>query len=74
MWKFANGTPIHKKGDKQPIKNYRPISLLPIYGKLFEKITFKHLYNFFDSNYLISKNQSGLRLGDYTVNQLELYS
>ena len=62
MWKLANVTPIFKKGDKQLIKNYRPISLLPICGKVFEKIIF--------NNHLITKNQSGFRPGDSTTNQL----
>ena len=38
MWKLANVIPIFKIGDKQLIKNYRPISLLPICGKMFEKL------------------------------------
>ena len=37
MWKFANVTPILKKGDKQSIINYRPISLLPLCENIFEK-------------------------------------
>ena len=44
IWKLANVTPIFKKGDKQLIENYRPISLLPICGKCFEKIIFNNLY------------------------------
>ena len=36
IWKLANVTPIHKKEDKQQVK--RPISLLPICGKIFEKL------------------------------------
>ena len=70
FWKRANVTPIHKKGDKQVIKNYRTISLLPICSKLFEKIVFKHLYNFLNLNALLTKNQSGFRPGDSTINQL----
>ena len=37
-WKKANATPIHKKQSKNIVRNYRPISLLPILGKVFEKV------------------------------------
>ena len=70
IWKLADVTPIFKKNDKQLIKNYRPISLLPICGKLFEKILFNKLYNYFTANNFITKNQSGFRPGDSTTNQL----
>ena len=70
MWKLADVIPIFKKGDKQSIKNYRPISLLPICGKMFEKIIFNNLYGYLNSNHLITKNQSGFRPGDSTTNQL----
>ena len=69
-WKLANVTPIFKKGDKQVIKNYRPISLLPICGKIFEKIIFNNLYSYLNTNNFITKNQSGFRPGDSTTNQL----
>ena len=70
MWKPANVTPIFKKGDKQLIKNYRPISLLPICGKILEKVIFNNLYSYLHTNNLITKNQSGFRAGDSTTNQL----
>ena len=70
LWKLANITPIFKKGDKRWIKNYRPISLLPICGKIFEKIIFNNLYSYLNANNLITKNQSGFRPGDSTTNQL----
>ena len=70
QWKKANVTPVHKKSDKQIVSNYRPISLLPIFAKIFERIIFKHLYNHLVSNKLISKNQSGFRPGDSCTNQL----
>jgi len=70
MWKLANVTPIFKKNDKQLLKNYRPISLLPICGKILEKIIFNSLYNYLNTNNLITANQSGFRPGDSTTNQL----
>jgi len=70
IWKIANITPVFKKGDKQLIENYRPISLLPICGKVLEKIIFNRLYNFLHANSLLTENQSGFRPGDSTTNQL----
>ena len=69
-WKKANVIPVHKKGDKQTIKNYRPISLLPICGKIFERLLFNEMFKFFIENDLISPNQSGFRPGDSCINQL----
>ena len=70
IWKLANVTPIFKKGDKQLIESYRPISLLPICGNCFEKIIFNNLYSYLNGNNLITNNQSGFRPGDSTTNQL----
>ena len=69
-WKQANVTPVFKKSNKQLVKNYRPISLLPLCGKIFEKIVFQQLYSYLTTNGLITNNQSGFRPGDSTTNQL----
>jgi len=70
MWKQANVQPVHKKNGRQDKTNYRPISLLPICGKIFEKIVFDSIYSFLLHNNLLSENQSGFRPGDSTINQL----
>ena len=49
-WKKANVIPVHKKGDKQIINNYRPVSLLPICSKIFEKIIFNSLFEYLEDN------------------------
>ena len=69
-WKKGNVVPIHKKDDKQCLKNYRPISLLPICGKIFEKLIFNEMSNFFIENESISPNQSRFKPGDSCINQL----
>ena len=69
-WKKANVVPVHKKGDKQLLKNYRPISLLPIFGKIFERIIYNNIFEYLTTNKLISDNQSGFKPGDSCVNQL----
>ena len=67
--KKANVVPIHKKGDKQAIKNYRPVSLLPICEKIFERLLYYSMFDFFSKNNLLSPNQSGFRPGDSCNNQ-----
>ena len=69
-WKKGNVVPVFKKGDKQILKNYRPISLLPVCGKIFEKLIFNEMFKFFIENDLISPNQSGFKPGDSCINQL----
>ena len=69
-WKKANVVPTFKKGDKQCIKNYRPVSLLPVCGKVFERLLYNNMFSFFSENDLISPKQSGFRPGDSCTNQL----
>ena len=69
-WKKANVVPAHKKRDKQNLKNYCPISLLPVAKNMFERILYKNMYELFTENDLISPNQSGFKSGDSCINQL----
>ena len=69
-WKRGNIVPVHKKGNKDLINNYRPVSLLPIFSKIYEKCIYDTLYNYFEGNDLFSKSQSGFRKGDSCVSQL----
>ena len=69
-WKKGNIIPIHKKNERNLITNYRPVSLLPICGKIFEKIIFDNLYGYIFNNNFISDKQSGYRNNDSTVKQL----
>ena len=69
-WKKANVVPVHKKNDKQLLKNYRPISLLPICGKVLERLLYNSMFEFFIQNDLITPNQSDFKIGDSCINQL----
>ena len=70
LWKKSNICPIHKKGDKQTINNYRPVSLLPICGKIFERLIFNSLFEYLEKYKLLSAHQSGFRVNDSCVDQL----
>ena len=70
VWKKGNIVPVHKKNDKQRLNNYRPISLLLMYSKIFERLIFNEMFGFFIENNLISQHQSGFKPGDSCINQL----
>ena len=74
-WKMSNISAIFKKsGDIQNPTNYRPISITSCMGKMLEKIIFKYLFNYLETNHIITNFQSGFRPKDSTVNQLlEIY-
>ena len=61
--KIARVTPIYKEGPKTDVSNYRPISLLGSFSKIYEKIMHVRLINFFDSNNLLFDSQYGFRPG-----------
>ena len=69
-WRKGIIVPIFKKGDKRNISNYRPVSLLPICSKIFERIIYDNMLKYFLDNNLISPKQSGFRPGDSCINQL----
>ena len=70
IWKRSNIIPVHKKNDKGFVNTYRPISLLPIFGKILEKIMFNRVYKFLLEERLLNPNQSGFRPSDSCINQL----
>ena len=70
-WKKANIIPVHKKESKNCLKNYRPpITLLPIFSKIFERLIFNALFNFFVQNQLFTDFQSCFIPGDSCILQL----
>lgn len=64
--KIGRITPIFKKGDKELIENYRPVSTLPVFGKIFEKVIYTRVYDFFTSKGILSGSQFGFRKGHST--------
>ena len=54
LWKKSNICPIHKKGDKQIINNYRPVPLLPICGKIIKRLIFNYLLEYLEKYKLLS--------------------
>lgn len=59
--------PLFKKGDQVKIENYRPITLISIFSKIYEKVVYKSISNFVNSNGLLKHEQYGFRTGSSTA-------
>ncbi len=68
--KIAKVIPIFKSGDPRILNNYRPISLLNNFSKIFEKVMYLRLTNFLEVNNLISNSQYGFRQNHSTIHPL----
>ena len=65
-WKAANVSPIFKSGDKTSVNNYRPISILQVLAKVFEKLVHQQLYVYLQKHKILHLAQSGFRPGHTT--------
>ena len=66
-WKMTKIVPLFKGGEKIDVNNYRPVSLLPLPGKLLEKIVHSRIMAFLDSHGILNDNQDGFRPGHATI-------
>ena len=68
--KIGKITPIFKKGDPRLLDNYRPVSMLPIFGKILEKVIYGRLYNYLTSMNIIYDKQFGFRKNHSTTHAI----
>ena len=70
LMKLAKVIPIFKSGSKLLVTNYRPISLLSVFSKIFEKLAHQQLYDFLESQSVIYESQFGFQKGRSTLHSL----
>ena len=70
QWKFSLVTPVHKKGSKNVVNNYRPIALTSVICRLLEKILSLRILQHLSDNRLLSSNQHGFLPGRSSSTQL----
>ena len=64
--KIAKIVPLYKSGDPLLISNYRPVSVLPLFSKIFERIMYNRLMSFIKRHNILYKYQFGFREGHST--------
>jgi hypothetical protein len=64
VWKTAKVKPLYKKGDKYDMRNYRPISIIPVFAKLLKRLMNNRIISFLYENKIFSEAQNGFRKGN----------
>ena len=64
--KIANMVPIYKSGDEMVFSNYRPVSVLPVFSKLLERLVYNRLISHINENKLLYEYQFGFQKGKST--------
>ena len=60
-WKFSKIIPLHKKDSQLEKKNYRPVAILSPLSKVFEKLVYEQMYEYFSRNKIFHENLHGYR-------------
>ena len=61
IWKLARITPLFKEGKADEVNNCKPVSVLPVLSKIFERLVHDKTYNFVSNANLLNSHQSGFR-------------
>ena len=67
---MTNIIPVHKREAKYLVKNYRPISLLPLFSNVFDRSLFNSLFSHFHNDNLSTKCRSSFMPSDSCISQL----
>lgn len=59
--------PLYKKGNQEDPNNYRPVSLIPVLSKIFEKVVYNRVYNYLDKFNILKNEQNGFRKNKSTT-------
>lgn len=68
--KIAKIIPLHKGKSKNIFNNFRPVSLLSSFSKIYERVVYKRLYKYCDSLNILNDSQYGFRSGRSTIDAL----
>ena len=67
QWKISRISPIPKISKPLELNDYRPISILPVLSKVYERIILSQIVTYIESHHLLSEKQSGFRKGHSTI-------